>query len=242
MAKRTETVGVRLTDRERQKFESFVEESPRFDSLSRLFRVLAHQEINTEDDTASVDPEEITRAVDSAVSSVTQQLDDVEEHVLSIDANTTDDDKIGKLAKDIYNTLPVHESGSDMPSIEDVLRRSNISEGEITQQVSTAYVWSQFFDSTIADTRRGCARMLDSYPDAEVITENVEETGKTSNDSTTRNNRVHDFQHNDGGFDVATEPEVDVTCAPGDDSDTQPTDVVQDGMTTVRRYYKTRED
>lgn len=173
---------------------------------------------------------------------MTQQLDDVEQHVLSIDANTSDDDEIGKLAKDIYNTLPVHESGSDMPSIEDVLRRSNISEGEITRQVSTAYVWSQFFGSAIADTRRACVQMLDSYPDAEVITENIEETGKTSNDSAMRNNRVHDFQHTDVDFNVSTEPEVDETCAPGDDSDTQPTDVVQDGMTTVRRYYKTRED
>lgn len=93
---------------------------------------------------------------------MSQRLDEIEQHVLSIDANTSDDDKIDKLARDIYATLPVRASESDMPRIKDVLREE-LSEMAMAQQISTPYIWSEFFNASIADTRRACARMLDYF-------------------------------------------------------------------------------
>lgn len=244
MSDRTETIGIRLTPAEREKFESFVEESNEFDSLSRFLRVIAHQRINENEEKSSVDPEEITEAVDAAVSPVSQRLEEIEQHILSIDANTSDDDKIDKLARDIYATLPVHDSGSEMVNIEDVLRKPNISELAMAQQISTPYIWSEFFDASIADTRRACARVLEYYPDAEFISEDLQGSGADAvqHDDMDLDSNTGGSNHTDNSPKSGNQDGVDRTVTPGSSENLQPDDVVDGSTATVHRYYKTTED
>jgi len=48
MADRTELVQIKVTPEEKQKFREYVESTNEFDSLSRIFRVLAHRHIETD--------------------------------------------------------------------------------------------------------------------------------------------------------------------------------------------------
>ena len=173
MTDRSETIGIRVTPEERDKFEKFLENSDEFDSLSRFLRTIAHRHIATSDETQSVDPEEIIDAVDSAIAPLSERLERVEDHVTSIDSNVRNDDKIDRLARDIYSSLPEHRSGDELPDSNQIDQYNNASDLAIAQAISTPYIWAQYYDEDHADARRACARMLEYYPDVKYVSQNI---------------------------------------------------------------------
>lgn len=171
MPDRSETIGVRLTPAEREKFENFLEDSNEFDSISRFFRTIAHRYIATDDEDQSLDPQEIIGAVDTAVTPLEEQLERIEEHVVSIDSNVRNDDKIDRLARDIYSSLPTHRDETELPDLDEVSQYTNASDLALTQAISTPYLWAEYYNEDLADVRRACARMLEYYPDVEYVQE-----------------------------------------------------------------------
>ncbi|NIB98035.1 hypothetical protein [Halobacterium sp. R2-5] len=178
MANRTETIGVRVTEAEKQKFEQYAEEHNEFDSASRMLRVLAHRHINGEGDgvEASIETDELVDAMDVALSGVHERLDRMENHVVAIDSATDTDDDVDKLAREIYAALPVYNDTDDLPGMEEVARAltsEQQSDHSQTQLISSPSVWANYFGADEAQVRKACMRMLDYFPDVEYVTSSM---------------------------------------------------------------------
>jgi len=167
MAKRTETIGVRVTPAEKEKFDSYAEEHNEFDSASRMLRVLAHRHIASDGQDESIDTDEIVDAVSVSMSDVHERLDRLEDHILSIDSHTSDEDEVDKLARDIFSSLPVHSDASELPDMFEIARQMIEDDFTMAQSLSTPSAWANYYDVEVATARRACARMLDYYPDVE---------------------------------------------------------------------------
>jgi len=231
MTERSEIVGIRLTPEERKEFDEFIQEENEFDSLSRLFRVTAYRYMNSGDEEATVDQDEIIRAVDTSVTPLTERLDRIEEHILSIDSSVTNDDKIDQLARDLYSSLPIHSTENDLPDFDEVGQFDTPSDLALAQAISTPEVWAQYFDENLADVRRACARMLEYYPDVEFVEDTTEES---ETDIPRHDNLSVDgaSSHTDSGSDSSPRVSVgDTSLSAGSDEENQ-------DKSTVRRYYK----
>lgn len=171
MTNRTKTIGVRVTPEEKRKFEDYAEEHNEFDSASRMMRVLAHRHIKTEGhQETAIDEEDIVRSVDIALDPVIERLENLEEHVTEIDSQTSNDDEIDKLAREIYDSLPEHLDGEDLPSMQELAPKLAESTHSLAQTLSTPSAWAEHFGVDRAQARRACARMLEYYPDVEYYT------------------------------------------------------------------------
>lgn len=229
MPDRSETIGVRLTPAEREKFEQYVEESNEFDSMSRFFRTVAHRYVATEEEDPSLDSEEVINAVDTAVSPLAERLEQIEEHVVSIDSNVRDDDKIDRLARDIYSSLPTHADDTGLPDLSEVEQYGNASDLALVQAISTPDMWAQYYDEDLQDVRRACARMLEYYPDVKVVRD--ETSGPDSSVP----------MHDDINVDH-TPSHTDQFVSDNDRDVSHSVSVGDRGPSTVRRYYKTGGD
>lgn len=232
MSDRSETIGVRLTPEEREKFENFLEGSNEFDSISRFFRTIAHRYIETSDEDHSLDPQEIIEAVDTAVTPLEERLERVEDHVVSIDSNVRNDDKIDRLARDIYSSLPTHRDETGLPDFDEIDQYANASDLAIAQAISTPYMWSEYYNEDLADVRRACARMQEYYPDAKFAkdTRGKSESSVPDHDDL---NIDHSPDHTDFSHDQ-NERKVSHTSTTSN--------LGGQDHTTVRRYYKTGGD
>lgn len=226
----SEVVGVRLTPDEKQKFEDYVDDSDEFSSLSRFFRVVAHREVATEDDQPTLDPEEVVQAVDDALTPLATQLDQIEDHVLSIDSSIRDDDKIDKLARDIYAALPTHDSGDDLPALdkENLEKYANTSDFSLVQAISTPFMWSRYFGEDYEDVRRACSRMLEYYPDAEYVEAEI---------GGTPTNHIPQHDNLDIGSTQHTDDSAGTTS-----SRSSPETTSESGGVYERRYFKTEAE
>ncbi|WP_435099935.1 hypothetical protein [Halorubrum sp. N11] len=228
MTDRSETVGVRLTPAEREKFEDFLREEDEFDSISRFFRVAAHRHIATANEDVSIDPEEIIDAVDSAVTPISERLERVEDHVLSIDSSVTNDDKIDLLAQDLYSSLPTHSKADGLPDFDKIEEFDTPSDLALAQGISTPEIWAEYYDEELADVRRACARMLEYYPEVNYIQDTAGES------------KTHVPVHDDVGQ-TNTSRQVD-SIAGQNSSSSRPQKTQEQGHSTVRRYYKESGD
>lgn len=164
-------IGVRVTEEEKKKFEDYAEEHNEFDSASRMLRVLAHRHVETDgQQEAAIDEEDLVRSMDVALSPVVERLERLEEHVTEIDSQTSDDDEIDKLAREIYDALPEHLDGEDLPSMEEIAPKLAESTHSVARTLSTASAWADHFGVDRAQARRACARMLEYYPDVDYYT------------------------------------------------------------------------
>lgn len=228
MTDRTEFVGVRLTPEEREEFENFLREEGEFNSMSRFLRVAAYRYMAGADEESSIDPEEIIDAVDSAVTPISDRLERIEDHVLSIDSNVSDDDNIDRLARDIYSSLPAHTDTNGLPDFGEIGQFESPSDLALAKSISTPDVWAQYYDEDLADTRRACARMLEYYPDVTYI------------EDTTGGADSHIPRHDDIG--VEDPPShTDVSTDQTTSQPRYPASSNQD-RSTVRRYYKKSGD
>lgn len=232
MPDRTETVGVRLTPDEREKFEQFLDNSNEFDSLSRFFRTVAHRYIATDDEDPSLDPEEISEAVESTLTPFAERLEQMEEHIVSIDSNVRDDDKIDRLARDIYSTLPTHSDETGLPDLDEVSKSGNGSDLAIVQAISNPYLWAEYYDEDLQDVRRACARMQQYYPDVNVVRDDLDEK------------EIHVPDHDDIGVSHSgghTDSHTDVSNKSPDRTRSR-LNVSERSSGTIQRFYKTGDE
>lgn len=179
MADRTEFVGVRVTEDEREKFRKFIdEETDEFDTLSRFLRVTALRYINKDDEPATVNTQEIESAFEQTISPLYDRLDQLEDHIIAIDSRTTSNDKIEQLAQEIYHELPAYRDESELPEISDEFEPGVFNDSVLTQTISSPFVWAQYFDEDIADVRRAFARILDYYPSVDYVEYNIGEAAE----------------------------------------------------------------
>jgi hypothetical protein len=160
MPDRSETIGVRLTPDEREKFEEYIDETNEANSLSRFLRIAAHRHIETEDEDQSIDTEELIEIVDSSVSPLYGRIDKIENHLMEIDSNTSNDDKIDRLARDLYSSLPVYSSPEEFPSFTEISNFEDPTDLSLVKSISTPYLWAEYFEEDLSDVRRACGRMI----------------------------------------------------------------------------------
>lgn len=169
MADRTELVQIKVTPDEKQKFQEYVESTNEFDSLSRMFRVLAHRHIETDgqERDATVDTEEIVDAVDIAVADVVERLERVEDKVAELDSSIRTDDEIGQLTHEIVSNLPIYESDDQIPKPTEI-DQGGVEDLEMAQQLSTVDAWADYFEISVDKARRALARAQE-HPDVKYV-------------------------------------------------------------------------
>lgn len=173
MPDRSEFIGVRLTPDEREKFEEYIDETNEANSLSRFLRIAAHRHIETEDEDQSIDTEELIEIVDSSVSPLYGRIDKIENHLMEIDSNTSNDDKIDRLARDLYSSLPVYSSPEEFPSFTEISNFEDPTDLSLVKSISTPYLWAEYFEEDLSDVRRACGRMIEYYPDVDYVEESI---------------------------------------------------------------------
>lgn len=170
MANRTETIGVRVTAKEKKKFDDYASEHNEFDSASRMMRVLAHRHISGEDEEeVSIDQEDIVDSVEMALGPVVEQIEQMENLILSIDSHVSDDDEIDRLAKDIYASLPVAKDEDELPGVFEIARMDFQSDFEKAQTLSTPETWAEYYEVSVSEARRALSRMMIQFPDAQAV-------------------------------------------------------------------------
>lgn len=174
MPDRTEIIGVRLTPDEREQFEEYIDETNETGSLSRFFRIAAHRHMKTAQEDQSIDTDELHEVVESAVSPLYERIDQIENHLIEIDASTSDDDEIDRLARDIYSSLPVHSSPEEFPDFSKISQYEDPTDLSLVKSISTPYLWAEYFEEDLPAVRRACARMLEYYPDVDYVEDSTE--------------------------------------------------------------------
>lgn len=171
MPNRSELIQIRVTPGEKQQITEFVEETNEYESVSRMLRALAHRHIATDGDMqqeASVDPDEIVDAVDTAMTDVTDQIERVEDTVAELESSVDMDDEIGQLAHEIMSQLPVHESGDDLPDPTTEIDKAAGGELLMAQQLSTVDAWATYLEIPVDKARRALARAQE-FPDVQYV-------------------------------------------------------------------------
>jgi hypothetical protein len=166
---------VRMTPARKEKFEAYLEETGEYPSLSQLLRASANEKVegrmNGGSETASIDAEEVTNAVEIALGDVTERLDRIEQEVERVDtAVQPDEEDIDDLADDIAVQLPVMDSGDEFRERNEVLREGTYGDLdgiEFTRAQSTVGSWSDYVDADKNKTRRALSRAASWYPDVQ---------------------------------------------------------------------------
>jgi len=181
MANRTETIKVRVTPATKQKFESYIEDTGEFPSVSQLLRASANAHIEQDDQQRlDIDAEQITNAVEIALGDVTERLDRIEHEVERVDtAVQPNEEDIDDLADDIAVQLPVMDSGDEFRERVDVLRDAaweDLDGIEYAREKSTVGAWSDYVNADKNKTRRALSRAASWYPDVQwTFDEDMEE-------------------------------------------------------------------
>lgn len=173
MPNRTESVRIRITPESKRIFEEYLEESPDFSSLSRLFRVAAREYIHEEDTQAptDIDPEQVTNAVETGLSEVHERLARIEQEVNRVDtAVQPNNEDVDDLADDIAMQLPVMDSSEELRGTNAIMEErahSGMSDLQFTKEMSTIEFWADFVDADENKTRRAITRAANWYPDVQ---------------------------------------------------------------------------
>lgn len=167
MTTRDKAIKIRVTEEEKRKFTEYADEH-HYKSRSAFLRIVAHNFIAT-DDEDGVDTDDLREIINDATSDTVAKLNQLDERLTSLESQLQNDDETDKLARDIYATLPVHESPDDLPNMfHDVRDDADASNSlDAARKQSTPEAWAQWFNEDVADVRRACARMLEYYPDVE---------------------------------------------------------------------------
>jgi len=175
MVTRSETLKIRVTPNEKEEILEYMDDTKEASTISDFGRLTLLKHVRNDDDEVSIDQTDIIDAVDVAIADVHERLERVETHVVSIDSQTSLDDDVDKLARDIYHSLPVHEEG-DMPSLYDAALSGLDDDFSKAQKISSPSAWAEYFGEDISLIRRACATMLEYYPDATFVREDLGES------------------------------------------------------------------
>ncbi|AHZ22861.1 hypothetical protein E6P09_02890 [Haloferax mediterranei ATCC 33500] len=173
MPNRTETIKVRVTPEKKAKFESYIEETGEFPSVSQLLRASANSHIDEQDNATptEINTDQVTNAVEIALSDVTERLERIEHEIVRVDsAVQPQEEAVDDLADDIAVQLPVMDSGDEFREHQDVLRdatHGDLDGLDLTKEMSTVGFWSDFVDADKNKTRRAISRAVQWYPDVQ---------------------------------------------------------------------------
>lgn len=167
MRKRDESILVRLTEDEKELFERHVEDAATDeDNLSALMRIGARQIIKSDDSEASIDEQQLTRAISEAMGDVNERLERIEDGLAQIDAEVSIEEKIEDLSADLESELPVLDSPEEfIGQLKLGKQAENSSSIEFAQKLSTAGAWADYLDTDTNRARRALTRAVEQYPD-----------------------------------------------------------------------------
>lgn len=161
LVQRTKTIKIRVTPGEKQSFEEYLEETREATSLSAWFRYLGFHRIETDDKTASIDPEQVTNAVEIGVSDLTERTEELAGEIALLENQVKPTSEIEDLGKELLPLLPVHPDGELTP-VENINMGLHSLEG--VQQTTTPSAWGVYLDEPEPKIRRALDWLSD-YPE-----------------------------------------------------------------------------
>jgi hypothetical protein len=156
--RRTKAIKVRVTPREKREFEQYLEDTREASSLSAWFRYLGIHRIEADDNTASIDSEQIKIAVENGVSNLTEQIDDLAGEIALLENQVRPTSEIDELAGELLDLLPVYPQGDLLP-VEDINMGLHSLKG--VQQTTTSGAWSVYLDEPESKIRRALEYLSD---------------------------------------------------------------------------------
>lgn len=158
LVQRTKTIKIRVTPGEKQKFEDYIESTRESSNLSAWFRFLGVHRVNTDDKTASIDPEQVTNAVEIGVSDLTERVEDLAGEIALLENQVRPTGEIEELAHELLDLLPVHPDGELTP-VENINMGLHSLEG--VQQTTTPGAWGVYLDEPEPKIRRALKWLSD---------------------------------------------------------------------------------
>jgi hypothetical protein len=140
---RIKTIKIRVTPGEKESFEEYIEETRESSSLSAWFRWLGFNRIESDNNTASIDPEQVTNAVEIGVSDLTERTEELAGEIALLENQVRPTSEIEELAHELLDKLPVHPDGELTP-IGEITMGLHSLEG--VHQTTTTGAWSIYLD------------------------------------------------------------------------------------------------
>jgi len=165
-------INIRLSKAEKKKIEEYVEETHEFGSVAQMVRQLCHREIKNNSPSGGIDPDRLRLIVGETIDPLAEKVAEIDEQLVELSANVSDDDEIDKLARQIFHNLPIHNHPEEFHSPVESFHIADAEEYLPSAQLaSTPSAWAAYFDEDVTKVRRACATMMDAYPDAEYYEE-----------------------------------------------------------------------
>jgi hypothetical protein len=172
MTNRTDKIEVAVTPAEKNEIRDWVDANPDYTSMAMMMRSLtkhamADGEEEEKTQSASIDSEEVTEAVESALGDVHGRLERIEDSIAELDTGAQAHDDIEDLAHSVVEQLPVLEDPSEFESFYHIYSEAeNMDKREMAQRSSTADSWASYLDIEVSRARTVLTNMVDWYPDA----------------------------------------------------------------------------
>lgn len=171
MARKSERVTLKVTETQKDRWETYAEDNPEYDNLSDLVKLSVEKEMSgaldreaVEQLDVSIDYDDIVRAVEAGLSDVNERLESVDDRLADVESTVKTNDDISKLARDIYEEMVVVEDEAEMRELGPMV--SQEVEEELAIQ-STPGAWATLFDVDEEDARRALSRAVQLFPDVE---------------------------------------------------------------------------
>ncbi|EMA58939.1 hypothetical protein [Halorubrum lipolyticum] len=172
MTNRTDKIEVAVTPAEKNEIRDWVDANPDYTSMAMMLRTLTKREMadgggEEKTQSASIDSEEVTEAVESALGDVHGRLERIEDSIAELDTGAQVHDDIEDLAHSVVEQLPVLDDPSEFESFHHIYSETeNMDAREMAQRASTADDWANYLDLDVSRTRTVLTNMIDWYPDA----------------------------------------------------------------------------
>jgi len=172
MPNRTETIKTRVSAKEKEMIEEYLEKSGEFDSKSRLIRILLHRHITNNKQDVEIDTDEIKSVIDNSVGDLQTELNEISERIADIEHKVRNSEDISELANDIYNQMLVLDDSIDeeFETIQDFEKLASTPEEEAAF-TGSAKAFADLNGVNENTTRRALSRATDMYPDVKFVTE-----------------------------------------------------------------------
>jgi len=172
MPNRTETIKTRVSPKEKEMIEEYLEKSGEFDSKSRLIRILLHRHITNNKQDVEIDTDEIKSVIDNSVGDLQTELNEISERIADIEHKVRNSEDISELANDIYNQMLVLDDSIDeeFETIQDFEKLASTPEEEAAF-TGSAKAFADLNGVNENTTRRALSRANDMFPDVKFVTE-----------------------------------------------------------------------
>lgn len=172
MPNRTETIKTRVSPKEKEMIEEYLEKSGEFDSKSRLIRILLHRHITNNKQDVEIDTDEIKSVIDNSVGDLQTELNEISERIADIEHRVRNSEDISELANDIYNQMLVLDDSIDeeFETIQDFEKLASTPEEEAAF-TGSAKAFADLNGVNENTTRRALSRANDMFPDVKFVTE-----------------------------------------------------------------------